>query len=1195
MAPKGLYSVQKSRSFGGTNNIVFEESSSGNSTALSVEQGRKTPNFDSLRKKFSRKKTTSTEDDEGDQFDGSHGSSFRRKNKGPSKVGNILKWFKKDSNSKNGDFYPDHDLPRFNHQRSAVSSKPKRSCSYDSICSVASAASSFAFVPVDAYKVGRFVEPKKKIAIGINCGQDTYRKRLEQREDDLENNKELSLSTKYNLMSSESPPTLVKKCPAGPQGPLLQSSELHRNDDTNSSSESGGDTLEHRSVSQRASPDHDRSASLTRADQQQHRRVSSVEKQCIKPGELRGQHLHPSTIKHHLDDYDRDHGTLRQVPSSPPRHRRPAANKCGKNSDNLPITPADPGKHSASVFHSHSNNPFEEDLNNFDDCHLLNTSSPRTSVSEDSDSRQQGVHIPGKRRAPEPPVRSLSPGRRGQVTQVTQVSGAAGGEYHQFVKKKGRAPQPPSVRDNNTRECESLAAGDCAGLARLQVKSVSQSQGWSRNNSEEVSAAMITTSSPPASPPADRRCDPCDPCDPPRDWVIQDGLLRSSNRDSQQDILSSVEQDSCKVPLSPKPWYKRNIIKDNNDKKQKDKKAKSPNLPEVHTSRERIKSSESEKVSNIICDKVPETPKSPKQFLRSKIIGSPRAERPQSRPISGLTGISELDRQAAEIIRRKNEDEAAKKREEDNKFYESVEHEGREAQKAIDNIMDKVSRKMVKLDGISKKNDWNAFLQSNKDERQSDECRDVNSNETDKREAKEVDIEEDFQHMGSVVSDLNSFLASTRKALSSPLNKKRSQQSDNKTDIKMQQSKVVSSERRAEINPDRNKNNTLSQPDQNPNYFPPVSGSASAFKSQSNFPPPPITTASPPPTTTATQPISTEESTWTCHRCTLININNKVSCEVCGAARVGDEVISQDDLEAESEEAPPKPGNVLNKLLLFSTMDAKSKETPTLQRRKSAEIKQLSRTFSSSMLPIDENPLQKTLERIAEKQAELAKPADCFNNNFFTSKDAKVEKCNSNSSTSSSGNQTNKTNIVMQQQKLLEDAVLNQQKQQQSEDILNVAEKASTLPFGKNVSSNEKNHNYMTNENSSSASNEREIIKSPSVIIPSQSNKDTDPLPRPEPVPSFSLKSSFDFNKTPRAFLSSSTISQPTPKPWTKFNHDHDSGENIKSNIKAAPRLEFLGSEVTRKISAPDKIMNVEPKKEDKMHQVNNSNYYYLN
>ena len=215
------------------------------------------------------------------------------------------------------------------------------------------------------------------------------------------------------------------------------------------------------------------------------------------------------------------------------------------------------------------------------------------------------------------------------------------------------------------------------------------------------------------------------------------------------------------------------------------------------------------------------------------------------------------------------------------------------------------------------------------------------------------------------------------------------------------------------------------------------------------------------------------------------------------------------------------------------------------------------------MLPIEENPLQKTLERIAEKQAELVKSKDCFNHNFFTSKDANAEKCNLSSQPSE--DPQSKQNILMkQQQKLLEDAIINQQKQKQQEEVLDFSEKASTLPLG-NVSSKAKTDN-ISNENSL-ASQESQIMKSPSAIIPTQSNKELDPLPRTEPIQSTSLKATFDFSKTPRSFLSSSTISQPTPKPWTKFNHNSDasrpqSTEPLK--VKAAPKLEFLGSEVTR-------------------------------
>ena len=109
MAPKGLYSVQKSRSFGGTNNF---NNTPPKDIPLSPDTGRKTPNFDSLRKKFSRKKTTSFDDDDGDYIDGSSSSTLKKKNKGASKVGNIFKWFRKDSKDQEPIYEHDNLTPK---------------------------------------------------------------------------------------------------------------------------------------------------------------------------------------------------------------------------------------------------------------------------------------------------------------------------------------------------------------------------------------------------------------------------------------------------------------------------------------------------------------------------------------------------------------------------------------------------------------------------------------------------------------------------------------------------------------------------------------------------------------------------------------------------------------------------------------------------------------------------------------------------------------------------------------------------------------------------------------------------------------------------------------------------------------------------------------------------------------------------
>ena len=578
MAPKGLYSVQKSRSFGGTNNF-------NNTPPKDSETGRKTPNFDSLRKKFSRKKTSSFDDDDGgDQFDGT--SSIKKNKNKQSKVGNILKWFKKDSKDNDTIYEEDQSnhsqlTPKINrliHRQNEeprfifVNPKPFRSSSYDSICSIGSAASSFAFVPVNHYKVGKYVEPKKKIAIGINCGLDTYRKRLEQRDNAQENDRDLTLKTKYNLMSSDSPPTEAKK--KLPNGPLLQSSELHRNDDTNSSSSGSDtdDTVEMESISQRGSPTGWSSAapgvSVSCVDQQLgHTSLPAADQtlrsagHCIKPRELSGQLLHPATIKPSQDrpEYkencrhgqvspksrryrsDSENGTLTYV--TPTRlHSKFAqvgsTSNIPAHSELLPKTGAiEPDNRHIS------NNPFD------DRVHKNSVESPRSSLSGDSDCPKS--HIPGKRKAPEPPPRSQSP----------RIIRSPNHFNNPFLKKKGRAPPPPdkaalipSSASPIPTNCNSLE-GDWPGhrseLASGQGGSGSSS-GSSRphsrqtdsikNNSKDSSDIrhIVMTGSAPTTPVA--RHKNYGSAEEPNSWILQDGLLRCG-RESQQDIIASVEQE----------------------------------------------------------------------------------------------------------------------------------------------------------------------------------------------------------------------------------------------------------------------------------------------------------------------------------------------------------------------------------------------------------------------------------------------------------------------------------------------------------------------------------------------------------------------------------------------------------------------------------------------------------------------------
>merc|ERR1719266_1504109 len=93
----------------------------------------------------------------------------------------------------------------------------------------------------------------------------------------------------------------------------------------------------------------------------------------------------------------------------------------------------------------------------------------------------------------------------------------------------------------------------------------------------------------------------------------------------------------------------------------------------------------------------------PKDDAKKMMPSSPKTERPSSRPISGLMGISDLDRQAAEIIRKKNEDESAKKKANDQRFYTNATNEEDSAQKALDIIMENVSLRMHNMDNKDSK------------------------------------------------------------------------------------------------------------------------------------------------------------------------------------------------------------------------------------------------------------------------------------------------------------------------------------------------------------------------------------------------------------------------------------------------------------------------------------------------------------
>ena len=123
------------------------------------------------------------------------------------------------------------------------------------------------------------------------------------------------------------------------------------------------------------------------------------------------------------------------------------------------------------------------------------------------------------------------------------------------------------------------------------------------------------------------------------------------------------------------------------------------------------------------------------------------------------------------IFRKKNEEEAARRKADDNKYY-AVDQE---PQLVIDTIMENVSQRMKSFDKKDSREEHKLSVFAKVEALlKHDKLKDTDTN-TNTATATEVKPDEkSVVNMDSVVSDLNSFLASTRRAISSPASQKKS-------------------------------------------------------------------------------------------------------------------------------------------------------------------------------------------------------------------------------------------------------------------------------------------------------------------------------------------------------------------------------------------------------------------------------------
>ena len=312
----------------------------------------------------------------------------------------------------------------------------------------------------------------------------------------------------------------------------------------------------------------------------------------------------------------------------------------------------------------------------------------------------------------------------------------------------------------------------------------------------------------------------------------------------------------------------------------------------------------------------------------------------------------------------------------------------------------------------------------------------------------------------------------------------------------------------------------------------------------------------PPPLPSYLPPLAVEKADgWSCNRCTLLNYSAQIWCEACGGKRLEaagveesmlkeQSAIRECDLDKEAEEAPPRVGHVLDKLVLFSSIEARAQETPSLSRRRSGEFNNISKTQSFSTKSMGakvENPLQRTLERISQNQAQLTKPSALLTPKqnqqnsgvqpYVTVIESDMTDCESP--------QNSRSKIIKEQKRLLEQAQLNLLKQRQHMEKLELAEQTSSLPRTAIKPDSDEN-------------TEKNVMMEKLEIIETNSGPESSIKSSPGVKRSSSFKGSFDFTKTPRSFLNQVPIkiSDPESNPLTRKINKPDNSQKIMQGSK---------------------------------------------
>lgn len=267
--------------------------------------------------------------------------------------------------------------------------------------------------------------------------------------------------------------------------------------------------------------------------------------------------------------------------------------------------------------HKKSKEDFDNDLKTYH----------RRTVSESFKDKKAGAycHVQGKRKAPLPPVNS----------SIYPNLEKLNAQYSSLHKKKKPAPPPPQEPRNNSNN---------SNLQNRLSKDVSKHEDNQNATTPDKNENLDLTE---------------------ENEKFRDFKLLCQEKPDNQKLLQTRTNIASVSPLPSRPWYKRNLkessgnnllikdlLKGFDKKKNKDTEEW---MPEVGFSRRSSTTDTSHNKFNI--------------FSRLDKADEKKKDEKRKSQISILTNISELDKEAAEILRKEQADEKKMKAENDAKYY----------------------------------------------------------------------------------------------------------------------------------------------------------------------------------------------------------------------------------------------------------------------------------------------------------------------------------------------------------------------------------------------------------------------------------------------------------------------------------------------------------------------------------------------